>query len=474
METSGNDSDPYANSTPENTSSSGGVNNPRGGFERMQLPVLNFLRSPLSFILDYSGILPPTSAHRESEPLVAVNGGPATPDSRPHSPARCVDATGGGTSSGEVSIQIIGGGEQVGHSVSPQAQAGEASLDENGGSVTGMPASDNQSSARSDGGAGERVPLLPPSSSPSTGSGRVDAVGGRDLEEDSRDAYPRNDIQQFAKWTEQVLPFSLLLLVVFIRQHLQGFFVTIWISAVMFKSNDIVRKQTSLKGERKVPILVGISIAFMLHVAGVYWWHRNDDLFYPLVMLPPKAMPPFWHTIFIILLNDTMVRQAAMAFKCLLLIYYKNGRGHNFRRQGQMLTLVEYALLLYRALLPTPVWYRFFLNKNYGGLFSSLTTGLYLTFKLTSVVEKVQSFVAAIKALSRKEVHYGSYATSEQVNTAEDLCAICQEKMHVPVLLRCLREKGHALYAGRCVFASCKSNWKVQSQSNMGSLAACP
>lgn len=57
--------------------------------------------------------------------------------------------------------------------------------------------------------------------------------------------------------------------------------------------------------------------------------------------------------------------------------------------KGQMLTLVEYTLLLYRALLPTPVWYRFFLNKDNGGLFSSLTTGLYLTFKLTSVVEKV-------------------------------------------------------------------------------------
>jgi hypothetical protein len=26
-----------------------------------------------------------------------------------------------------------------------------------------------------------------------------------------------------------------------------GFFVTIWIAAVMFKSNDILRKQTALK-----------------------------------------------------------------------------------------------------------------------------------------------------------------------------------------------------------------------------------
>ena len=105
-----------------------------------------------------------------------------------------------------------------------------------------------------------------------------------------------------------------------------------------------------------------------------------------------------------------------------------------------MLTVVEYLLLLYRALLPTPVWYRFFLNKEYGSLFSSLTTGLYLTFKLTSVVEKVlyltlsnlrsdiewmpsntyvwqvQSFLTALRALSHKEFHYGSYATTEQVN----------------------------------------------------------
>ncbi|KAK7833543.1 hypothetical protein CFP56_025534 [Quercus suber] len=68
---------------------------------------------------------------------------------------------------------------------------------------------------------------------------------------------------------------------------------------------------------------------------------------------------------------------------------------------GQMLTLVEYMLLLYRALLPTPV----------------------------------QSFFAALKVLSQKEVHYGSYATSEKVNAPET--SICQEKMLAPVQLCC-------------------------------------
>ncbi|KAI3781703.1 hypothetical protein L2E82_11725 [Cichorium intybus] len=247
----------------------------------------------------------------------------------------------------------------------------------------------------------------------------------------------RYDIQNVAQWIEQILPFSLLLLVVLIRQHLQGFFGTIWISAVLFKSNDILQKQTALKGERKFLVLISITVIFILHIIFVYWWYQNDDLMYPLILLPPKSVPPFWHALFIILVNDSMARQMAMVFKCLLLMYYKNTGGHNYRKQGQMLTLVEYTLLLYRTLLPTPVWYRFFLNKEYGSIFSSVTAGLYLTFKLTSVIQKIRLVLAALRVLSRKEVHYGSSASTEQVSAAGDLCAICQEKLHSPIVLRC-------------------------------------
>lgn len=247
----------------------------------------------------------------------------------------------------------------------------------------------------------------------------------------------RYDIQNVAQWIEQILPFSLLLLVVLIRQHLQGFFGTIWISAVLFKSNDILQKQTALKGERKFFVLISITVIFILHVVFIYWWYQNDDLMYPLILLPPKSVPPFWHALFIILVNDSMARQAAMVFKCILLMYYKNTGGHNYRKQGQMLTLVEYTLLLYRTLLPTPVWYRFFLNKEYGSIFSSVTAGLYLTFKLTSVIQKIRLVLAALRVLSRKEVHYGSSASTEQVSAAGDLCAICQEKLHSPIVLRC-------------------------------------
>lgn len=37
-------------------------------------------------------------------------------------------------------------------------------------------------------------------------------------------AHQRYELQQVGRWIEQILPFSLLLLIVFIRQHLQGIF----------------------------------------------------------------------------------------------------------------------------------------------------------------------------------------------------------------------------------------------------------
>ncbi|XP_062092289.1 uncharacterized protein LOC133798109 isoform X2 [Humulus lupulus] len=343
MEVSGNASEPYENS---------GDGSPRRGGGMLQhLPPLNLFHSPLSFLLEYSGILPPRSTHRDSEEE-AVNVGSVAPDSPPAPPAPCAAGGTSGGDSAEVSIRIIGGGEQEDRSVSSPGRSGEGGVDGDGGGSLRMHELDDQpGSARigSDGGVAEasgRAPLISPSSS-------VPRSGVSSLQDNS--SSQSYDIQQIAKWIEQILPFSILLLVVFIRQHLL----------------------------------------------------------------------------------DTLVRQVAMAFKCLLLIYYKNGRGYNFRRQGQMLTLLEYALLLYRAFIPTPVWYRFFLNKDNGSLFSSLTTGLYLTFKLTSIVEKVQFFFAAAKALTRKELQFGSHATLEQVNAAGDLCAICQEKMHAPILLRC-------------------------------------
>ncbi|CAL9189839.1 unnamed protein product [Musa hybrid cultivar] len=440
METPGGDSDPYGSRFPS-SSAGGGISD--GPSRRYRVPFsANLIHAPLSALLEYSGILRPGASQSETGSLIPL----------PELNLAQVDesSVSAVADRGEVSIRIIGSGDQESlrmASTQPQPSTawsgGQGNSGGRGVSGESNPAFSERHRGE-DGGSNSGVGEAA-SSSASSVSASIAAVDGPSTDAEAsmtagrnRDSsYQRYDIQQVARWIEQILPFSLLLLVVFIRQHLQGFFVTIWISAVMFKSNDILKKQTALKGERKLTVLVGTAFFSMLHIFGIYWWYRNDDILYPLIMFSPKAIPQFWHAIFIILVNDIMVRQAAMVVKCILLVYYKDHKGRNYRQQCQMLTLVEYLLLLYRSFLPTPVWYRFFLNKEYGSFFSSLTTGLYLTLKLTSAVEKVQSFISAFKALSCKDVSYGSYATAEQVITAGDMCAICQEKMHAPILLRC-------------------------------------
>lgn len=220
METSGNNSEPYRNSA-------GSSNSRRYG---MQFSVANFIQAPLSALLEYSGILRPRSSHQETEDL--INGDVAAGFGDPIQ--NRVDDPAAGSSGGEVSIRIIGAGEQenvrVGTNLPPSSVGREGHSGNTGVSteqIAGPSAatSDRQGDAGTEGGAAEEVSSSSSISAVNSGSGStngetVNGVGGN-----SRDSsYQRYDIQQVARWIEQILPFSLLLLVVFIRQHLQGIF----------------------------------------------------------------------------------------------------------------------------------------------------------------------------------------------------------------------------------------------------------
>ena len=173
----------------------------------MQLSAANFIQSPLSALLEYSGLLRGRSGYHETE---SFRDG--TEEATPLN------------NGGEVSIRIIGAGEQENERVSPALAVGpvretEASGQQIAGPGTGTATMDESR-------AGEGI-------SPSSGNGNGgDGEAADGASANGRDSsYQRYDIQQAARWIEQVLPFSLLLLVVFIRQHLQGIIVFfVWFS----------------------------------------------------------------------------------------------------------------------------------------------------------------------------------------------------------------------------------------------------
>lgn len=169
----------------------------------LQLPSLRFLQSPISSLIEYSGILRVRPEYRYPETLSLIpqrNSG----SSNAQNPASVDgEAVGSGDSasssnSGEVSIRIIGEQDRVVSNVDNGVGLGA------GESTVGEDDVD--------------------------GNGAVNG-GGDDNSNREGSSYQRYDIQQAARWIEQILPFSLLLLVVFIRQHLQGsVFLTVFLT----------------------------------------------------------------------------------------------------------------------------------------------------------------------------------------------------------------------------------------------------
>lgn len=174
-----------------------------GGVARiLQLPAIRFLQSPISSLLEYSGVLRLRPEYRYPESLSLIPestsaGVNAQNSDNFESVNRNDSADGSGNSnsgnssnSAEVSIRIIGDQDRAGG--------------ENGVNGVGLGVDESM--------VGADV----------NGNGAGSSTNDNNNNNRETSSYQRYDIQQAARWIEQILPFSLLLLVVFIRQHLQG------------------------------------------------------------------------------------------------------------------------------------------------------------------------------------------------------------------------------------------------------------
>jgi E3 ubiquitin-protein ligase RNFT1 len=157
----------------------------------------SLLQAPIAALLEYSGVVqsgPALAAHHPS-------AGPSSPLSASEVDGLLSAAAAG---DGEVSIRIQGGPGDTEATGGPDAGTSSEDLIE----ATAGSEVDQASAAGRGAGATD--------AEANGGGAGTSGNGGGDR------AYQRYDVHHVARWFEQILPFSLLLLVVFIRQHLQG------------------------------------------------------------------------------------------------------------------------------------------------------------------------------------------------------------------------------------------------------------
>jgi len=245
------------------------------------------------------------------------------------------------------------------------------------------------------------------------------------------------ELQLLVRWFEQALPFIFLLLLVFIYQHRKGIIIFALLQLIFLRNNAVIKKQVSLKENRKISVSLCVVLILMTQIFSVYFLFRNEELWKYLILMPSMSLRilTVWDVLWIVVINDIQVRFASMIIKSLFLILIGASPPH--KRKGQVYSIIEITVTIYRTILPVPVWCIYFGDEGNGHIFSSFITGLYLTFKFTTLWDQFRKWFSTVKSFILKEGQYGKYATVEEVREAGDICSICQEPMRTPIKLEC-------------------------------------
>lgn len=154
-----------------------------------------------------------------------------------------------------------------------------------------------------------------------------------------------------------------------------------------------MREQVALKEKRNTGELLVLLFAILIVIAATLAAFREERLWLHLCFVVPErpggGQPSIFNLVWKVIVTDLMARFLSIACKiCVALCLC----GAPHRRLRQVYRLLEMLVVVYRSVLPSPQWYFWLLAANSSShLFSSLVTGLYLTFKLAAVIDQLRT-----------------------------------------------------------------------------------
>jgi len=266
-------------------------------------------------------------------------------------------------------------------------------------------------------------------------------------EETNIDRATTIELRLVIRWLENNFPYLLLLFIFFLHQHKIGLFVFFWLASVIFRVNHVIKQQVALKENRQINVLAALIAILTLHIFSIYFIFSREQLWKSLLIFfpPSQNILTFWDALWIVVLNDTMVRFASMVLKCACIIIV--GHIPPLKRRKQLYGLIEMTSCIYRSFIPISVWFYFLYRGESNNVMACIMGGLYLSFKFTRLKDRIEIYVATVRTFMMNDAPYGNYATAEQIaEHGESTCSICQDEMRQPISLPC-----NHLFCEECV-----------------------
>ncbi|KAL1516029.1 hypothetical protein AB1Y20_002642 [Prymnesium parvum] len=300
-----------------------------------------------------------------------------------------------------------------------------------------FPSSTGTSDSRLDEAAAEGAPS--PSEAEAEASRLIGGAG----------AAARNDLYAGARWVEEALPFSLLLAFVYIQNHLASIFELGWLVFMLGAANERMRWLTALKEHHREPrklLLLGALLSSQIALITLL---EGGAVLQQLALRTelPSSLA-LTEVLWLVLLTDLLCRYALMLLKTLLALALPLST----RRLRRLFSLVEEGGSCYRSVLPVPVWHAWLVHAAERHMRGPISL-IYLTFKLSVLVERLRATAAMAHAVLLHQVLVGRHASeAEMLELGEELCSICQEPMSCPISLD---ECGH-VFCEQCILSWCE------------------
>ncbi|MEW5318791.1 MAG: hypothetical protein WDW38_009979 [Sanguina aurantia] len=275
--------------------------------------------------------------------------------------------------------------------------------------------------------------VAPASSSAPAGDAAVAGESAAESAERHRLNTPGGiDVQMVGTYLEHLTPYLCVLAGVLLFSELSSLFVLLLLCTATSRMNTLIRQQLALKRDfQRQELIAGISYSCLNAGLALFISH-SQQLWRHMALIQPLQPLTAWHTLLTAVLVDSIARLLGMVPKFLTALV-----------QTRILTCMEHTLLLYRTLLPVPLWYMYFLHCIGGdvplaAVASSALTGVYLALKVQSLQARGKLLLLSWRLVFRAGAVYGSYAKREELmESGAPACPICQDGIKDGVKLQC-------------------------------------
>lgn len=281
-----------------------------------------------------------------------------------------------------------------------------------------------------------------------------------------------DEARQFLMSSRNYLPFVILLLMLFVHQHLLGLATFAVMTVCLLQLSIRFRQQVALKENLQRRVMAMVFFLSVTNGLSIYLFFAEEELWrYLMFQLPVRAealpghtLPlSLWEVLWVISMNDMVIRfaglainalVAAMPCSCSMRRIHSSSALH--RRKRHIFGLVDLGLALLRSIYSTPVWMRFFAEQSSSEVVANGLAGAYFTIKLLTLFSRGLEFWKQLQAFVTASVPFGRASTQAEITEAGSPdCSICQDPLTGPITLPCSH-----MYCEACI-----SEWLEREQT---------